>query len=369
MIFMHNKLPLCFSNAIWVHYLSFLGDEQGQESVNKLLALFGRDINWVQNSKLWHNADDHEIFLKILVSFFGNSTDIPYLMALSAFTEKRSQIFTSMLGLFVSPDKLFNKLPDVVKRMNHYNSYSFKLQKERLAYGRGRLIQTYGDLTREKLNSFLCSASRGSIEGTLKFFGYKIIELQEIQCVKKGHAQCEYQIGWMKRSSFLNLLKFTLISSAFFLLSYFLIENRFLLISLLSVVGSLAVIMMINSFLRKKAFLEIYNYQQTLYEDQKEIAEQIELLNKKIIGYQRKITEALELASFGENSIHFLKEATNVIQLLRHYSNELNSEIAEGSEAVDGVSKREKLVTYGVAIDKATSKVENLLTVFRNKLR
>lgn len=353
-----------FSNAILEGYLKFIDQKSDQNTrslfIKKVSAL-GVNEEWLRDKREWHTADFHEKLLKIFHEVLPHEKNLSFDCAFSLFSDNKIQRFTAFAGLLLKPNLFFSKLPSAAERMNIYNTYIFNIEKRRLGFTRAKLTQNYHNLERKDLNSYLCNASRGSIFGIMKFFGYQIIEFKEDKCVNKGDSCCEFVFSWINRAIFTELTLFFSIGFViYFLLSPVALDEQLKIF--LSFLTTLTISAVFTCLRYHKRFAQVFDYQQIALMDQRQSIDKISRLNSQLLSYQKQVNEVMHAVSLAEHSYSVFHDMASPLFILSMSISQLSEKI----QSKDSDQSEKSVFHLCDTIEKATNNLVVLQNVFRS---
>lgn len=352
-----------FSNSVLEGYIRFVQNYNDKTRYVKFLKEINRNEEWLLDANLWHDADFLEKFYSTLVKLFPEHTGIAFEGARYLYTQKKFQRFTALAGLLLKPELLWSKLPSAAGRMNLYNQYRFELASKKIAYSRGILTQTYLDPSRKLLNASLCDAARGSTVGILNHLGYNLLDLSEPVCVKRGHPHCEFHITWVNRPFLLRTVFGGMLWFAAQAVAARFLDLNSLNATLLAGTSTLAGLSLMTVIRDRKTRIAAFQYQEKTLQELRAATISVENLNRKLIEYQKHLTEAFEAASIGELSFSYIHDMAAPTTLLSHYS-DIMLEAVKDRHPDEG-----DMIKYSTAIERATRRLINLQSMLRSVAR
>lgn len=342
---------LVFSNAVLEGFLKYI--KKNSSDYEKFLSALGVDGIWISDKNQWHDAHFLNKFFAEFQKLFPNNETIIKSCVKSLYVDSSNPLFSSLTGLLLKPEKIFQMLPKAVTRMNLYNSYEFQVLEQNLAISKVQLTQNYLDIENISLNSKLCQSAKGSIEGIVQSLGYYLLNVQETKCVNKGDSCCAFEISWVNKT-FLSRVGVFFISFAmiFSVMQWGFPEvfTRTIYYDLIiSFLGALSVIPILQNRKNNKRLLEAFNYQQETLEKLRESSFAVSSLNKAIIDHQKELSESYRLAAFGEISygvVHDMATPITLIDMSAKHLDKIINEHADEKENMDRIETvRERIST------------------------
>lgn len=345
-----------FPNQGLTVFLKFA--QKDPSKMNRIIAQMGADEAWIRNEKNWHSREFFEDFLNRLVQEFGH--DAVYQAGIHMFTQGQFKLGDSALGLLVSPQLLFSKLPAMVKRMNKYNTYVYQALPDTMTSQSCLLTQYCGSTEYHQFNCYMCDLARGSIEGSLRKLDYKLLSLNEEKCVKKGDKHCEYRVTWLKRTT---LWSYIAAAIPFGFLAYggqqgwlpTWVHETGAYIGLVTASVLIPAVSFWMSSRFRYRLTDIFDFQQQTLEQLQGILESERRLSQSLVDYQHHYQRAVRMATLGELSYGIVHDMASPLTILQ---------IGSGSLAESGYNPKE--IDHSVnMINAATAQ----LLLFQNLLR
>lgn len=352
-----------FSNEVLRGFIYFLKNVDGGVHYKRVLDELKVTDRWLNNKNNWHSADFFEDFVEKLRLEFQDDPEIIYKGAKYLYTESKLQRFTSLIGLLVTPKAIFTKLPEAASRMNLYNKFEFYLDRKKLGFSQGRVIQRYQDPKRKNLNAALCDSGRGSMEGILYALGYKAFNIKHPKCTKSGDEYCEFVFSWLNRSFVLEFAAWTTASlGGCYLLTQMTqlgLATNLTVSSLLSTVA----VLILAQFRMRVHLQEAFDLQQDSYNDLRKASVQMEKMNKGLLKYQKELSQAMALATLGERSYSVAHDISNPVTIISGFAERLDATLQKNA------STSEEALRHIEKIKKATKSLSTLTTVMRKTAR
>lgn len=355
-----NK-TFCFSNAILASYLTLLVKYQNTPQYQEFITKLGKSDKWLKNKTIWHDEAFHTKFHQALKDCFPEEKDLSFRAAQAAFSSRKIQLFSSLVGLLIDPKVIWSKIPSIASRMNTYNTFGFQINAEQVNFTRGIFTQYYGnprDPEYSLINAELCQASRGSGLGILQATGNRLISLKETKCVQRGDDFCEYEYVWFKRSTLTNaLLTLPLFATSFWACWQLPLDPWIRVLFALTFFEAVRGIH--YRWRHSRSLQEAFDYQQKTLIDLRNTSVEKELLGQQLLEYQNQLSESIQLAALGEESFQFVHDLASPLMLLTLYSEQMQAEVK--SKYPD----EKDLTRYTKSISDVTARMKRLQGLFR----
>lgn len=195
----------------------------------------------------------------------------------------------------------------------------------------------------------------------MAFMGYRILDLHESRCVKRGDESCVYEINWFNRPLLKQLVAWLGGTAALSLVVSRLTDVSAVSGVLGSALASCLTLAVFSIRRQRESLRAAFEYQDAVLKELRQAAEARELMNRKLIQFQGELSEAMTLASIGEASFSMVHDMASPTTLIRMYASLLGQTI-KGKFPDDS-----EFLHYCNAIDRATQSLVKLQILFRNR--
>ena len=333
----------CFSNAVIHSGLGILKRHDSLDHYNSLVQQIREQHPQLLKRGNWHSDLDNIDFFRLVEQEYAHWENPFQRISELLFREKQQNLFTSTLGLCLSPKIFFSQLPTLSKRMNLFNSYKVEFPPSRkIGIGKVRITQLYRHTQSEFLNEVLNKSARGSILGALRFLGCEPLQFDEVDSVIRGGSCDIFEITWIEREGLKSILSGLLLSSCSAAILYFLPESTGVQFLTTVALGFLAGWALHRNYHLKRSTQLAWEYQEDLIRDYHSANSSLFDTQKQILMAQSKLNDLQSLSNLGALSYGLVHDMASPLMLLSSYTQALENKIHAGAspEVISEVTKR-----------------------------